>query len=229
MSDEMRVDLGGGRERSVPVDYPSNSKYRRPPPEKPPERKRHEKIIEGKVIKRKKGFGAKFRDSLVGEGGVEGALDTFITDILVAGLKGMISDMVSRSTDSLRDGVERMLWGEPRKRSFYRAGGQYVPYDRVQRRQPAAEFRTISREERAHHDFSGLILASRGEAEEILDALRQHLEQYGTVSVQDLYDWVGITSDFTDEKWGWEDLRSASIRHVRGGYLISLPRTQPIV
>lgn len=78
------------------------------------------------------------------------------------------------------------------------------------------------------HDFSDIILASRADAEEVLDRLRDLVSQYDVATVNDLYDLVGLTGEFTDDKWGWTDLRTASVRVVRGGYLLNLPRTQPI-
>ena len=35
------------------------------------------------------------------------------------------------------------------------------------------------------------------------------------------------TKTYTDQKWGWSDLALASVRGVRGGYILDLPR--PIV
>ena len=51
--DEMRVDDGAGRQRRIPVDYPSNSKRAR---EQAAE-KNVTKIVEGEVTTRKKAGG----------------------------------------------------------------------------------------------------------------------------------------------------------------------------
>ena len=40
----------------------------------------------------------------------------------------------------------------------------------------------------------------------------------------DLYDLVGMTSNYTDNKYGWYDLRTAYIQGVSGGYVIRLPK-----
>ena len=34
-----------------------------------------------------------------------------------------------------------------------------------------------------------------------------------------------VTVNFTDNKYGWKDLSSASVSRVRDGYLLNLPRT----
>ena len=50
------------------------------------------------------------------------------------------------------------------------------------------------------------------------------IETYGLVSVADFYDLVGVTGDYTDNKYGWTDLRNANVIRVRDGYMIKLPR-----
>jgi hypothetical protein len=56
----------------------------------------------------------------------------------------------------------------------------------------------------------------------------QLIEKYETVSVADLYELLGVTSSYTDEKWGWVDLREATIRRVRDGYLLDLPKPESL-
>jgi hypothetical protein len=50
------------------------------------------------------------------------------------------------------------------------------------------------------------------------------IDTYGIVSVADFYDLVGITGNYTDNKYGWNNIHSASIVRVREGYMIKLPR-----
>jgi hypothetical protein len=48
------------------------------------------------------------------------------------------------------------------------------------------------------------------------------------VSVADLYDLVGVTGNYTDNKYGWTDIRSASVIRVRDGYMLKLPKALPL-
>lgn len=50
------------------------------------------------------------------------------------------------------------------------------------------------------------------------------IEIYGMVSVADLYDLVGITGNYTDNKYGWTNIRNAEPVHVRDGYMLRLPK-----
>lgn len=83
----------------------------------------------------------------------------------------------------------------------------------------------MSRRSRAAHNFDEIILETRMEAEEVIERMAEYVERYDQASVSDLYQLVGVTGSFADEKWGWKDLRAASVTRVRnGGYLLDLPR-----
>ena len=51
---------------------------------------------------------------------------------------------------------------------------------------------------------------------------------YGTVSVADLYDLVGISGNYTDNKYGWTNIRNAEPIRVRDGYMLKLPKALPL-
>lgn len=54
------------------------------------------------------------------------------------------------------------------------------------------------------------------------------IDTYGLASVADLYDLVGKTCEYTDNNYGWNDIRSAAVVRVRDGYLLKLPRALPL-
>ena len=53
------------------------------------------------------------------------------------------------------------------------------------------------------------------------------LDIYKTVTVADLKDLVGVTPIYTDNKYGWTNLRNADVQRVRDGYLLKLPKALP--
>ena len=224
MSEEqhkMDVDMGGGRHASVPVDYPANSKRRLKAAraEEPPKKEKVEKVIEGKVVTRKRSVFQRVGEAMTGEETGEGVLYYVLMDVFVPAAKTMISDIVSQ-------GVDRALFGDARPRSRSDRPSGYISYNRMTGGKP--QFNQVTSRARASHDFNELIMASRGEAEDVLDGLRELIAQYKVATVADFYDLAGITSEFTDEDWGWTDLRSAMVRHTRGGYMITLPRTHAL-
>ena len=54
------------------------------------------------------------------------------------------------------------------------------------------------------------------------------IKEYGQVAVADLYDLVGITGSYTDNKYGWTNLRNAEAIRDRDGYLLRLPKALPL-
>ena len=73
-----------------------------------------------------------------------------------------------------------------------------------------------------------MVLETRGEAEDVLSRMDELIDTYGVVSVADLYDLVGISCNYTDNKYGWTNLRNAEPVRVRDGYMLKLPKALPI-
>ena len=86
----------------------------------------------------------------------------------------------------------------------------------------------MSQRARASHDFKEIVLATRIEAEEVCRGLDELIERYGVATVTNLYNLVGITGDYTDNKWGWNQSHGFDIERVREGYLLDLPKPEPI-
>ena len=212
---EMNVDMGGGRQSRLRVDYPSNSNKSKEPQQ---EKKRPEKVATGVVVKRKKNWYERFFHTVFSD--EADTLSSYIVmEVLVPAFRNLLYDTVSQ-------GAERALYGESRRSSASRTG--YTNYSAASSgRNPSRP--VLSRQARASHDFDDIVLATRPEADEVLDALREMIELYNQATVADLYDLVGVTTDFTDNAWGWTDLRGATVRPIRGGYLLNLPRTRSLV
>lgn len=186
----------------------------------PEVRPKLERVTTSAPVERKK---SRFAEAFTGDD-MRTVGGYILFEVFFPAAKNMLSDAVSQ-------GVERMLFGEGRGRpsSISSRSSSYIPYNRtsgtaVRRDEP----RAISRHAHTNHDFREVILADRAEAEEVLDKLQALVDQYDVAVVSDLYELVGITGDFTDNKWGWTDLRSAKIRHIREGYWVDLPKTEPI-
>ena len=73
-----------------------------------------------------------------------------------------------------------------------------------------------------------IILESRVDAEDVISRMKEIIETYGFVRVTDLYDLVGITGDYTDNKYGWTNIRGAEPVRVRDGYMLKLPKAVPL-
>lgn len=214
---DIKVDRGGYGTEIIKMDFPSNSHKSKEKMIKKPEKK-VEKITSGKVIKQKKSLGRKFAETFLGEN-IESVSSYIIYDVIIPAAKNMIFDTVN-------NGIEMLLFGQIRgSRTRRDRGRSYVSYSSYYKDRDRD--RQISLRNRARHNFDDIILESRGEAEEVLSHLVELIDVYGMASVADLYDLVGVTSNFTDNRYGWDNLSSARVVPVRGGYLLELPR--PIV
>jgi hypothetical protein len=197
---------------------------------KNPEAKKVQRVTTGEVVRRKKPLGARLKDIFIG-GSARSVWSYVAMDVLIPAAKDMVADAATQA-------VERTIFGESRRRvgTNFR-GGTYTPYNRFS---PASsntppwragqqDPREISKRARATHNFDEIMLESRGEAEEVLDQLLEIISQYQAASVADLYTLIGVSAAYTDGKYGWSDLRGASVSHVRGGlYLLNLPKPVPL-
>ena len=221
---EIRVDIGGGKQRTVPVHYPANSKRSKiTPPKTDIPAKVVEQVTTGKVIRREQSMFRRIIASLVSTESSQSVGEYLVLEVLIPAAKNMIVDTIEQAAN-------RFFYGDSKPRSIVtgtRPG--YTSYNRIHNSAPlSTNVRNISQRARANHEFSEIILETRGEAEDVIDQLRILIEQFEVATVADLYDLLGASGNFTDNQWGWYDLRSASVRHVRQGYLLVLPRTVQI-
>lgn len=183
------------------------------------EKKKVEKVVKGKVKTKKKNGITKFADVFVSED-VSSVKSYIIGEVLIPAMKKALSDIVT-------NGIDMILYGESgvTKR---KSPGSRVSYTNYYDRRDRDRYGYDDRRVRAGYDFNDVILDSRGEAEDVLSRMDELIDNYGIVSVADFYDLCGITGSYTDNKYGWTDIRSAQVVRVRDGYKIKLPRALPL-
>lgn len=225
---ELEGDNGANAPKIVKVNYPSNSHKTRDSSSAPREgkaEKKVEKVISGEAVQRKKPLSRRIAETFTGDS-MSNVGNYILFEVALPAFKSLISDAASQ-------GVERMLFGDgvrsARRPSVGNRYNTYTPYNKPGgRAQEADTPRNISRQARGQHEFGEIVIATRGEAEDVLDRLIDLVREYDVATVSDLYELVGITGSFTDEKWGWTDLRGSSVRPIHGGYVLDLPRAGSI-
>lgn len=186
-------------------DYPGNSK-------KEEKAERHvESVVDGAVTTRPK---SKFAESLNKMWG-------YVTmDVILPAVKDMLSDAVAQ-------GVDQMLFGESRGGRQRRRGSSdtgYISYNKYTSANKKSETpRRLTDRARANHEFDEIILQTRDDAEAVLERLYDLVAQYSTATVSDLYSLIGEKGKYTDEMWGWNDMRGSTVRRVRSGFMLDLP------
>lgn len=197
-------------------EYKSNSNRSREINKQREEEKKVEKVITGKVKTKKRSFFSKFKDEIISQDAK--SIKSFVFgDVLIPSIKKAISDIVT-------NGIEIILYGETKGRRSTADRVSYRSY--YDYRNSRSDDRNISIS--STYNFDDIILDTRGEAQEVLDRMDELMDTYGLVRVADFYDLVGITGNYTDNKYGWTNLRNASVVRVRDGYLIKMPRAVPI-
>ena len=176
--------------------------------------KKVEQIAKGKT--KKKSEVKKFADTFIAED-ITSVKDYILMEVLLPAAKKAISDIVT-------NGIDMILYGETRTKSKSRESR--VSYTKYYDRDRDYERPTRTRG-RYGYDYDDIILDTRKEAEEVLDRMDDLIDNYGMVSVADLYDLVGVSGNYTDNKYGWTNLRNADVQRVRDGYLLKLPKALP--
>ena len=177
------------------------------------------KVVTGVVVQRKRSLGKRITDAFTGDD-TKSVGHYVLFEVILPTAKTLVTDIVTQ-------GVERMLYGE----SSSRQGGPrrgYNNYSRPSSNNTRPEPRTMTMQSRSVHNFDEIVLHDRAEADAVIDQLNDLISNYDVATVADLLQLVGVTGSFTDDKWGWYDLRGARAERVRDGYLLRLPKTQPI-
>ena len=195
---------------------PNSNRFKEEQKEKAPE-KRVEKVVTGPVVTKKQSTISKFAGEFISED-AKNIKSYVLGEVLIPAIKKAISDIVT-------DGIDMILYGgsKPGQR---RSTSSNVSYRKFYDDRPARDNRYSA--VNSGYSLDNIVLATRGEAQEVMDRMDELMDAYGLVRVADLYDLVGVTGQYTDNKYGWTNIRNAEIVRVRDGYLIKMPRAVPI-
>lgn len=195
-------------------NYPSNSHKTR----EQNTDKKVEKVVSGKTSTKKKSGIRKLSDTFLSED-VGNVKSYIFSEVLLPAAKKLVSDIVT-------NGINMLLYGEIKNKKGNSSKVSYSRYydDRCDR---SRDYR--SPVVRNNFDYDEIIFETRGDAEAVLDAMYDILNQYKVVSVAELYDLASITThNYTCNNYGWIDLRGSSVVRVRDGYILKLPRALAI-
>lgn len=187
------------------------------------EARKIERVTTGAVKTRKRGLGKRFADIFLTED--VGDVKTYlIYDVMIPAIKENIADLISSAIGMLFFGeasrrVRRPAGGGNQNGSKINYGGYFGNNQRTERMPNYQRSRVA-------HNFEDIVFETRGEAELVLDGMLEILgSECHQVTVADFYDLAGMTTNFTDNKFGWTDLRTARVNGSPSrGYWIDLPR-----
>lgn len=195
-------------------DYKANSHKSKAEAEKK-EKEKITPVVKGN--KKKQSMTRKLADNFVSDD-VHNVKSYVLMDVLIPAAKKAISDIVT-------NGIDMILYGES-GRTKKRSSSDYISYNRYSSRDRDRDY---DRERtRSGYSYDDIVLDTRSEAMDVLARMDEIIDTYGQVSVADMYDLVDVSSNYTDNKYGWTNLRDAEPVRVRDGYIIKLPKAKPI-
>lgn len=195
-------------------DYKPNSHRFKEEQKAVEEKKKVEKVVNGVVQTKKKSAVDKVAETFISD---------IVSDVLIPAAKKTVSDVVKTVFDIVRDGIDGLLYGEkgkprssdsPVKRAytkFYDSGSAHSRFDENNRARPTV-------------DFDEIVYSSRGEAEMVLDEMKDRVREYGMVTVSDMYEMSGLSQPYTSNRYGWSNLSTAEVVRVKDGCIIKLPK-----
>ena len=196
---------------------PNSNRFKEEQKDKEREKRVDKPVVTGKVVTKKQSKFRMFANEFISEDAKN--VKTYVFgEVLIPAIKKAISDIVT-------DGISMILYGESR------GGSKRSTADKVSYRNYYDRDYRSSRDTRpmnSGYSYDDIILNTRGEAEDVLSRMDELMDTYGLVRVADLYDLVGITGNYTDNKYGWTNIRNAEVVRVRDGYMIKMPRAVPI-
>lgn len=201
-------------------DYKSNSHKSKEASAKP--EKKVEKAIIGTAVKRKKSDLRKFTDVFISED-VDNVKSYILMDVIIPAIKKAVVDVVS-------DGINMLMYGESGARSS-KSGGvaskiSYQNYYDSRNDKSSSYSRPRAN---TSLDYEDIVFENRGDAESVLTRMDELVNIYGVVSVGDLYDMAGISTDnYTINRYGWTNIRNSQVVRIRDGYVIKMPKPMPI-
>lgn len=180
--------------------------------------KKFNKVVTGNVKTKKQG-GLKNVTKEIISGDPVKVKSAMFEDVFIPAVKNLIEDLVVK-------GVRLFVRGDTGSRSG-RTNAEYVSYnkmsDRRDVRRPAEPATS-----KLGRSYESICLESRGDAEEVLFRMKEALETYGMVSIADLWDLLGESHSYTEQKYGWTNLDSARVVSLRDGYGFDFPRAIPL-
>ena len=204
-------------------EYKPNSHKYKEDQKEASERKKLDKVITGNAKVRKKSEIRKFTDLFVSED-IHSVKSYVVRDVIVPNIKDLLYDIVTGS-------LKMFMFGDSARGSRHydsndRFRPAYVSYNNYSSKRDS-HYHGDSRA-RIGYNPDDIVLENRGDAEEVLSQMDGIIETYGMVSVGDLYDLVGKSSNYTDMNYGWTNLRNAEPVRVRDGYLLKMPKVTPL-
>ena len=206
-----------------PDQYPSNSVGKVEPEVQPPTQKSIDRLPPGSAKLKSRSFIGRFTEDFISND-VTNFKDYVSKKILIPAAKKAVSDTVMTISEMFTSGINMLLYGDAAKTmggrlpngrimtqygSFWN-NGQPITINN-QRPTIQQQIPTMTSVVRSGFNYDDICTSTRGEAEGILSQMDEMLDQYGRVSIADMYDLANMACDYTYNNYGWTNIQAASV------------------
>lgn len=191
----------------------------------------------GNVTVKKKTFGQKFKEAFISQD-FGTAVAGVNKNVIIPAIKRVIADAVANTVNSILFGSQpmqnnRILNASTWSWNGITYGGQSVNYSAIGKQQQqnvTAQVPSLGR-----YKYDEIIIQpdiSKGEtmvdaerhADEVLFTLRDQLERFGKVSINDLFETCSLPMVSTMGNYGWTNLKDADkVLIPEAGFLLKMP------
>ena len=225
-------------------NFPDKSqKSRLVGPTEPPQTKsipKLDKIVSGTVTVKKSPLYKRAISAIIVED-VRTVGPGVVRDVLIPALRDLAFDMVNGFASRTfgiqiqRPSTQSMIRHTSASGVFNRAVSQPVNYSFTNSNRPTMNTPdgkggyTSTATKNETFVLDDFVFEDRGQAQAALEGLENLIEEYQQAPVSSLYDMLGLTSDHVQQRWGWRSTVGAEvIRSSSGGYILRLPKAQPL-
>lgn len=176
-----------------------------------------EKVVSGKVrVKRqRKGNLEKAAEIFTGQD-LNSVKEHLIKNVLFPNIQKLLYDTITNGADTI-------IYGGKGKNK--RSDGTRVPYWRSYDSESGSNNEKPTYSGRGIYNFENLLFEKKQDAEAVLDSMQEIIDQFGVVSVADLYDLADVTIDNTTaSNYGWKSIASAKSVATPDGWILSLSK-----
>lgn len=178
----------------------------------------------------KKSAYSRIGNAIFGPRGLKSITSYVSQEVVVPALKGII-------VDGLIAGITSAVYGEnasgyrPRSSSYTtpRSNGYTNYTNHYSNSKPTTN--SYQRNVRASNRVEEYAIENRLDAADVLSKLQEIADKYGSVTVADYYEMIGVHTEYTDNNYGWvvDDIARTNILRVPNGFVLSLPNARSLV
>lgn len=176
-------------------------------------------------VKQKRNIAGEFINAIANESDGTPRSEYLFKKVIVPAISKTILDICSNIANAFVGGVELVLYGSKSpQRSANNQGGYRYSYVDYTKPSYTSNSYSVPPQTRVKESPDALTFTYEEDAKAVRDQMNDLIDGAGRASIADLYAIIKKPSSYTDDNYGWDDLRTATITNTRDGWLLRFPR-----